>query len=893
MSLRLTESELQKIIFEETKIVLNEKAAPTAAQTAAQTARTPEEVRETNVKRVKKVVDVLLSKVLDDAMRNPFGFDVGEKDEDVMAALRRKHSLQPGDESKRTRNVFETELRQATSIQEAEKVIEWVRAQVGRLLYDLAKQNEITSEQATKYGKEISRGLSLTSEPVKSYLKNVSYQATGVRTDAPPAAEEPAAEEPAATTPTSTLYYRGTPVDEVRKLQKSLKNMATRKGKRINLGTSGPRKDGVDGYFGRKTAAAWTSLLGEEPPKTFKEAQLALSQRTPVVRQGPTSGAAAPASPEVKRDPGTQGQHKKEIEAIEAMGRQLKDVVSKYKATKNRGEKSQYAVAANGYFKKIIQSIEVYQRRTGDKKRFARALSTYREKGYLNQLLRGRVSESRLHQIIREETLNVLKKKQGLNEVIGSAPAAAPAAATATGTVVGTAGGAAGGVGLFAAIKKLVGFYIKQILGRGFGPLIAVHADFKKIWWDGYDFGKTPYIFDGELGKARGLFTELGKAYDAYMNRYISQIQSYDDEDAHNLPSFVFDMATGGIYSWISGTGDTFGYLVASLNEAGWGQTVSKKIMERREQRVKEVNKIIFDYQPIKYVGAESYPSDQLRQTLVKDLDRMLKEEYGMAENTSVTMPFGSAREAKAALMPNLETLIQTHIQLWNGLTNRTEEGEPTETTDIADKGGQEVPRERRQQVAKKAAEVVAVTREKVANIKSEIRERLGELLPREAREDSELWYNWLAGFIKTEQDLEMLGPVLGKWFGEERERILEEGKFILPEKGRSYKNLMNFIKNNAGYVIGDPRRDLSSLERLLDLMDGERRDRRKAKKQVKNLERAAKQKDKIGGKVDKAVGAGKEKKAKRLKAKLKKVKVKEKELKEIIEDEVRKVLDA
>jgi len=90
---------------------------------------------------------------------------------------------------------------------------------------------------------------------------------------------------------------------------------------------------------------------------------------------------------------------------------------------------------------------------------------------------------------------------------------------------------------------------------------------------------------------------------------------------------------------------------------------------------------------------------------------------------------------------------------------------------------------------------------------------------------------------------------------------------------------------------VGNPIKDLFALDRLLDLVSSKKRDRRKAKRYAKKLRKAAE----LGERAKEKEKAGKKKKAVKLTKRAEKVRkrVKKKELKEIIEDEVRKVLDA
>jgi hypothetical protein len=435
----------------------------------------------------------------------------------------------------------------------------------------------------------------------------------------------------------------------------------------------------------------------------------------------------------------------------------------------------------------------------------------------------------------------------------------------------------------------IASFFVSRVLLTGMGPLFILLDDFWKIYW-GYDVSKEPFIFDGIPEKAKSLLVNVNKSYNAYLNSYINQIQSFDDEGYTHLINVILDAATAGIYSFVRGIQvDSFGYVSSIFAETGWTDTTSKAIMERREVAIKDVNRILEELQPKKYkdAGSGSYPSDELRERLVRDMEARVGKEYSMASRTGVEMPFNGPSKAIAHLKPLIDDLVETHIQLWNGLTNRTVTGEETESTGATRSKTPSEASKRAVEVAGAAA--AARLANESANIKAKLRDILNGIPG--AQEDHERWYEWLAGFVDTLKELEMVDPVLQKWFATEQEQTLEEGKFILPGSTKTYKNFVKFVKKNSGFVVGNPIKDLFALDRLLDLVSSKKRDRRKAKRYAKKLRKAAE----LGERAKEKEKAGKKKKAVKLTKRAEKVRkrVKKKELKEIIEDEVRKVLDA
>ncbi len=460
-----------------------------------------------------------------------------------------------------------------------------------------------------------------------------------------------------------------------------------------------------------------------------------------------------------------------------------------------------------------------------------------------------------------------------------------------TATSLFSGGGFIGSLASF-IISTASSIYFGLMRVPGGSVVLAMSSDIYKAY-TGYNFRENPYIFDGSAEKAKGLIKNLQIAYKRYLTAYLNEIRSFDPNDGTNLLNTLLALGTGGLSQLVTG-GDPVGYLTSVVTETGWGKTVSKKIMERREERANELNDKLIKFNPKNYINSSQYPVEEFKRDLLSDLRSMISTEYIRSSKTGVNQPHGSQEEAIQAITPLLNSLVEANLQLWYGLTNRTENGKTTETTQLAPKKSSAKVSPKRQEAAKAAAAATATAISKrTANNKNALKQKLEQTLPQEEKNNISLWYNWLSSFVDTQAEINMLDDVLEKWFSSERVKKLEERKFVLPG-GNSYEDLMDFIEKNTSYSIGDPKKDLVVLDRLLDLISSERKMKKRAKQAARKLKKAKELEDKSS----EAEGLGKQKKSDRLKkraAKEKekaKMKITESELNRIILQEVNRLLN-
>ena len=460
-----------------------------------------------------------------------------------------------------------------------------------------------------------------------------------------------------------------------------------------------------------------------------------------------------------------------------------------------------------------------------------------------------------------------------------------------TATSLFSGGGFIGSLASF-IISTASSIYFGLMRMPGGSVVLAMSSDIYKAY-TGYNFRENPYIFDGSAEKAKDLIKNVQIAYKRYLTAYLNEIRSFDPNDGTNLLNTLLALGTGGLSQLVTG-GDPVGYLTSVVTETGWGKTVSKKIMERREERANELNDKLIKFNPKNYINSSQYPVEEFKRDLLSDLRSMISTEYIRSSKTGVNQLHDGQEEAIQAITPLLDSLVEANLQLWYGLTNRTENGETTETTELAPKKSSAKVNPKRQEAAKAAAAATATAISKrTANNKNALKQKLEQVLPQEEKNNISLWYNWLSSFVDTQAEINMLDDVLEKWFSSERVKKLEERKFVLPG-GNSYEDLMDFIEKNTSYSIGDPKKDLVVLDRLLDLISSERKMKKRAKQAARRLRKAKELEDKSA----EAEEAGKQKKSDRLKKRAikkkekAKMKLTESELNRIILQEVRKLLE-